>query len=254
MSSAAPMRAVGPSGRRCRPESSWRATNGSALAPSGAMLFVVKRAFVLSASLSLTCVAAPALGQTTRVVFPPLPAAGQAGAVTGVMPTPQQLYEHVRRGVVAVERNGVPVAIGTVLGGDGRILTALSGLGGADSADVLYADGTTVHTKVGHSDKTSDLALLVPLSGKWTDGLTASETDPSRADVRAMLPLKGAHLSPAEAGIRDLSTRTHATASHCFACSTSTSRFPLSRAPPSWTPRAVWSGFSFVPARARLPR
>src|SRR5208282_2117130 len=74
----------------------------------------------------------------------------QASQTAPPFPSAQQLYEHVRRGVVAIERNGVPIAIGTVLGGDGRILTALSGLGGSDGADVRYADGTIVHTKVGH--------------------------------------------------------------------------------------------------------
>jgi serine protease Do len=106
--------------------------------------------------------------------------------------------------VVAIERNGIPVAIGTVLGGDGRILTALSGLGGGDGADVRYADGTLVHTKLGHSDKAEDLALLVPQSGKWTDGLSASEADPKSADVRAMLPFHGGRLVPTEASFKGL--------------------------------------------------
>jgi len=108
----------------------------------------------------------------------------------------------VRRGVVAIEKNGVPLAIGTVLGGDGRILTALSGLGGADGADVRYADGTTVHATVGHADKDADLALLIPQAGKWTDGLTASEADPAQSSLRAMLPARGAHVGPAEAALK----------------------------------------------------
>jgi serine protease Do len=91
-----------------------------------------------------------------------------------------------------------------VLGGDGRILTALSGLGGGDSADVRYADGTLVHSKVGHSDKSSDLALLVPQSGTWKEGLNASEVDPSRTEVRAILPFHGERLSPIEAGFKGL--------------------------------------------------
>jgi serine protease Do len=116
--------------------------------------------------------------------------------------TPQQLYEHVMRGVVALERNGVPMAIGTVLSGDGRVLTALSGLGGADGADVRYADGTMVHAKVGRSDRTSDLALLVPASLKWTEGLSASETDPAGQELRVMLPAHGTHLGPAVAAVK----------------------------------------------------
>jgi serine protease Do len=116
--------------------------------------------------------------------------------------TPQQLYEHVLRGVVALERNGVPMAIGTVLSGDGRVLTALSGLAGADGADVRYADGTLVHAKVGRSDRGSDLALLVPASLKWTEGLSASDADPAGQDLRVMLPAHGTHLGPAVAAVK----------------------------------------------------
>jgi serine protease Do len=104
--------------------------------------------------------------------------------------------------VVAVERNGVPLAIGTVLDGDGRILTSLSGLSGTDTADVRYADGSTVRAKVGSGDKTTDLALLIPQSGKRTEGLAASESDPVGATVRAMLPTRGARLGPAEAEVK----------------------------------------------------
>lgn len=184
------------------------------------MLSVVKRSFLLLSSLSAATLAGPAFADPPAAQ--PLPAlpgqsAPQAAGATQPGQTPQtppttpppfpsaqQLYEHVRRGVVAIERNGIPIAIGTVLGGDGRILTALSGLGGSDGADVRYADGTIVHTKVGHSDRASDLALLVPQSGKWTDGLTASEADPNSADVRAMLPFRGGRLAPSEAGFKGL--------------------------------------------------
>jgi len=152
--------------------------------------------------LAGAAVASPASAQPTPArTLPPLPG-GDAGGVAPAAPTAQQLFEHVRRGVVAVEHRGAPMAIGTVLGGDGRILTALSGLGGADGAEVRYADGTTVHTKVGASDRTLDLALLVPQSGRWTEGLGASDADPLGADLRAMLPARGAHLGPARAGVK----------------------------------------------------
>jgi serine protease Do len=117
-------------------------------------------------------------------------------------PTGQELYEQVRRGVVAIERGGVRMAVGTVLEGDGRILTALSGLGGGDGADVRYSDGTVVHTKVGASDRALDLALLVPQSGRWTGGLGASDASPIGVDLRAMLPDRDARLGPARAGVK----------------------------------------------------
>jgi serine protease Do len=166
------------------------------------MLRPVNRSLFASAAILLAFVASPADAQQSSLpALPPLP--GQfAPAPAAPALTPQGLYEHVRRGVVAIEKNGVPLAIGTVLGGDGRILTALSGLGGAEGAEVRYADGTTVHATVGHADKDADLALLIPQRGKWTDGLTASEADPAEASLHAMLPARGAHVGPAEAALR----------------------------------------------------
>jgi serine protease Do len=179
------------------------------------MLSFVKHPSLVAAALALACVASPALAQTPRrAPLPALPAQGAAAPAAaspapaaanpapGAMPTAQQLYDHVTRGIVAIERNGVPTAIGTVLSGDGRILTALSGLSGSEGADVRYADGTTVHAKVGHSDKDNDLALLIPQTGRWMDGLTASDSDPATTALRAMLPGHNAKLAPAEAGVR----------------------------------------------------
>jgi len=176
-----------------------------------AMMTVVTRSLLLSASVALASFAlpSPALAHPQAPeALPPLPgsvpAPAESKSVGGPSATsPQQLYEHVRRSVVALERNGVPLAIGTVLDGDGRILTSLSGLAGADGADVRYADGTTVRAKIGNGDKTTDLALLVPQSNKWTEGLAASESDPVGAPLRAMLPSHGyPRLGPTEAGVK----------------------------------------------------
>jgi serine protease Do len=146
-------------------------------------------------------------GPAGAAASPAAPAGAPPAAPAGASPvdpamTPQQLYEHVLRGVVALEKNGVPMAIGTVLSGDGRVLTALSGLGGADGADVRYADGTVVHAKVGRTDRTNDLALLIPASLKWTEGLSASDADPAGQELRAMLPAHGTHLGPAVAAVK----------------------------------------------------
>jgi serine protease Do len=97
----------------------------------------------------------------------------------------------VRRGVVLIERDGRFLGFGTVLGGDGRILTSLSALGtGAqsDNANVRYSDGTVVPARVGHRDPTWDLALLVPHTVHWKDGLSASEVQPNGGDLRAPVP------------------------------------------------------------------
>jgi serine protease Do len=169
------------------------------------MLTVVKRSLLPLVSVAAVCAAAPALAQPPALQPPPAadaPLAEGATPAQAALPTPQQLYEHVRKGVAVIERGGLPIAIGTVLGNDGRILTALSGLGNSDSADVLYADGTTVHAKLGHSDRETDLALLVPQVAKWTEGLRASDADPSGTELRAMLPARGGSLGPAQAGVK----------------------------------------------------
>jgi serine protease Do len=171
------------------------------------MLSVVKRTSLVLGSLAFACLATPALAQQPAPrALPALP--GQFAPPPGAPAQPsaaltaQELFARVTRGVVAIEKNGVPMAIGTVLGGDGRILTALSGLSGAEGADVRYADGTIVHTKVGHADKDTDLALLVPLAGARKEGLSASEADPTGSWVHAMLPRQGAHLGPADAAVK----------------------------------------------------
>ena len=95
--------------------------------------------------------------------------------------------EKVKKGVVTIERAGTVLGIGTVLASDGRILTALSPLGTGNDVDIKYADGTTAKAKVGHHDRTWDLALLVPQSGKWKDGLQASTKAAIREDAASAI-------------------------------------------------------------------
>ncbi|HXX68699.1 MAG TPA: PDZ domain-containing protein [Polyangiaceae bacterium] len=173
------------------------------------MSAVYKPVFACGAVVAWFLAASPAVAQPPAL--PPLPGSEpppQAGpqeaeaAATAAPLTPQQLYQHVRRGVVAILRNGNPAAVGTVLAGDGRILTALSGLSEREGADVRYADGTTVHAKLGQSSKSFDLALLVPEPNHWTEGLSASESDPASTGIHAMLPAHGAGLGPAIAALK----------------------------------------------------
>jgi len=137
-----------------------------------------------AALVALSLATAPA--QAAPPSLPTLPGPN-APAPSGTTVDLQQL----RRGVVQVEQNGRPIAVGTVLSKDGRILTALSGLNGAEQLDVRYADGSVVKAKVGHKDKGWDLALLVPQSGKWTDGLMPTDADPAGLDLNAFLPKGG---------------------------------------------------------------
>ncbi|TKD00195.1 S1C family serine protease [Polyangium fumosum] len=91
--------------------------------------------------------------------------------------------EKALRGVVAIERAGQPLSLGVALAGDGRILAALSPLGSGNDLEARFADGAVVRVKLGHHDRTWDLALLVPQSGRWTEGLVASTRDPLRTDA-----------------------------------------------------------------------
>lgn len=106
-------------------------------------------------------------------------------------PPPLNPVQQARTGIVQVEQAGRPMAIGVVLNKDGRIVTALSALGTAEQADVRYADGTVVRAKLAHKDATWDLALLVPQSGKWLEGLVPADADPSAVQLRSYLPTRG---------------------------------------------------------------
>jgi serine protease Do len=138
--------------------------------------------------------------------LPPLPGSGAApplspgaNATTSSQPAADAgaPADRTRRGVVVVERDGRALGVGTVLANDGRIVTSLAALAGSEQADVRYADGHTVKSKIGHRDTAWDLALLVPLSGRWTEGLIASEADPAATELRVMVPPRGkAALSP----------------------------------------------------------
>ncbi len=128
---------------------------------------------------------------------PPLPSPNpsQGGAAPAVD------VAALRKGVVQVEQGGRPIAIGTVLSKDGRVLTSLSGLGNVTDPEVRYADGSVVKAKIGHKDKGWDLALLIPQTGKWLDGLVPTDADPGSSELKAFLP-KAGKLAAAGVGLK----------------------------------------------------
>jgi serine protease Do len=123
--------------------------------------------------------AAPAKGVKGAKVDPK--AAKGEGAQAAAKPMSAE--DKATRGVVVIERGGQALALGAVLSGDGRILSSLSPLGSGNDLDVRFADGTSVRVKLGHHDRTWDLALLVPQSGRWSEGLIASAREPVRPDA-----------------------------------------------------------------------
>lgn len=129
------------------------------------------------------------------------PAGGAAAPASGPTEVNGFTAEQVRRGVVQVEQDGRPIGVGTVLLKDGRVLTALSALANGDAPTIRYSDGSVVKTKVGHKDKSWDLALLIPQTGKWIDGLVPTDSDPQGADLRAFVP-KAGKLAPSPVGVK----------------------------------------------------
>lgn len=112
--------------------------------------------------------AAPGVPTARRIVTTPpaaKPAAPPAAPSAPAAPAASSsaapsVLEQARAGVVSIERQGKAVALGFVLEGDGRILTALSPLATGNFLSVRYADGKTAPLKVVVSDRGWDLALV----------------------------------------------------------------------------------------------
>ncbi|MDI1448947.1 S1C family serine protease [Polyangium sp. 6x1] len=125
----------------------------------------------------------PALQAAPPAAIPPAPAADPNAPADPNAKKEPSVEEKALRGVVAIERAGQPLSLGVTLAGDGRILAALSPLGSGNDLEARFADGSVARVKLGHHDRTWDLALLVPQSGRWTEGLVASTRDPLRTDA-----------------------------------------------------------------------
>jgi len=108
------------------------------------------------------------------------PAAPQPAKPEVKLPPAKTPLEAALQGVVMLERAGRPLAVGTLLNGDGRILTALSPLTHGNQIDARYPDGRVLHVKLSYSDRAWDLALLTPEGDARHAGLRASR-DPEPA-------------------------------------------------------------------------
>lgn len=135
---------------------------------------------LLAAEGSAAAAEPPSVSVGPTATPPVTPAPGAATA-----PEPGS---DVRRGLVAIERDGRIAGVGVVLANDGRVLTSLSAVAG-DDVTVKLPDGRNMRARVGHRDKSTDLALLIFQNGqkKWAEGLRASEVDPSKVELRAVV-------------------------------------------------------------------
>ncbi len=132
-------------------------------------------------ALGVAAASAIAAADNARPMQPlPHPSASTSAAPSSTGLT----TDRIQKSLVTVEVAGRATGIGVVLEGDGRMITSLSAVGPNDLADVRYADAHVVHTRAGYKDAVLDLALLVPLSGRYTTGLLASDQDPMMVELR----------------------------------------------------------------------
>ena len=135
---------------------------------------------------------APAPSLASVPAPPPLPVADPAVPAPAARPSvgsgepraklaaPKSPVEAAIQQVVRLERGGRPIAIGTLLNGDGRILTALSPLTHGNQIIARYPEGQLIRVRLSHADRAWDLALLTPEGDDRRSGLKASR-DPAPA-------------------------------------------------------------------------
>ncbi len=95
-------------------------------------------------------------------------------------PANESPLERARRQVVVLQRAGKALGMGSVLSGDGRILTALSVLGHGNNVDARFADGTVIAVRVVQFDRGWDLALVAAVTPHSDQGLRASRVAPAK--------------------------------------------------------------------------
>lgn len=75
---------------------------------------------------------------------------------------------------MVVQQSKRPIAVGLVLAGDGRILTALSQLGNGNSLSAVYSTGAEKRLRMAASNRGLNVALLAPEDSRFNKGLRAS--------------------------------------------------------------------------------
>lgn len=108
------------------------------------------------------------------------PATKSSGTPSPAVPEKSGM-ERARLATVVIERAKKPIALGIMLSEKNVILTARSPvvLGGSNDLEIRFPESnTTTKVKLHHEDESWDLALLVPVSAKGTEGAKAADTDP----------------------------------------------------------------------------
>jgi serine protease Do len=139
-------------------------------------------------------------------------AADQVGAESlppdAIPKTPDSVLAKAREGIVLLERAGKIIGVGSVLSGDGRILTALSPLGHGNNIDARFADGSVSQVKMGHTDRVWDMALLIPQNARWKKGLKASRLSATKVgtQLRTFSTVGAKEVAPARTIVKGRTT------------------------------------------------
>ncbi|MEO6599976.1 MAG: S1C family serine protease [Polyangiaceae bacterium] len=115
--------------------------------------------------------APPAVAASPGAVAPLPPGIGKPSAK---LPGAKNPVDAALQQVVMLERAGRPIGVGTLLNGDGRVLTALSPLTHGNMIDAHYPEGQIVRVKLSYASRAWDLALLTPVGDSRRAGLRAS--------------------------------------------------------------------------------
>jgi serine protease Do len=110
--------------------------------------------------------------------------------------------ETVRHGIVVIEQAQHRIAVGVVLAGDGRIVTALSPLRDGNVLWGRYSDGTSSRLRVAATSRGWNIALLAPEDTRHARGLRASTLAAEDPSAHARL-LRGNQ--PGTAGLSPVS-------------------------------------------------
>ncbi len=132
-----------------------------------------------------------------------LAVAAASGASAQTKPPAPLAAATAASGVVMLERGGKVLGLGTVLNGDGRILSALSAVAPGTGVQARYSDGRTVTVRVGHADVASDLVLLVPDSDRVKSGLKAARVSATQAGpLQSFVAVPGRPSAPRAAKVK----------------------------------------------------
>ena len=136
------------------------------------------------------------------------PAVPPATAASSRLPAAKTPIEAALQQVVMLERGGRPIGVGTLLNGDGRILTALSPLTHGNQISARYPEGQLVPVRLSYSDRAWDLALLTPEGDSRRAGLKASRepTPAAGAKLYALSYVREKQLGSAAVTIKAKST------------------------------------------------